>query len=80
LNHSKNQKNNGNDPVEGALKHENQKILLVFERASQGTILQFLSKQLKDVAFVDSWEQVVIALSSIANGIMSLHEHGVLHR
>ena len=56
------------------------KTLLVFERATQGTVLDFLSEQYQNMSFIESWELTVSALSSIANGIMSLHEHGVIHR
>ncbi|KAN0066969.1 Protein kinase-like domain containing protein [Elaphomyces granulatus] len=56
------------------------KLFLVFERATQATVLGFLSRQLKDLTFVSCWDQVASAISSIANGITSLHEHGVLHR
>jgi hypothetical protein len=56
------------------------KLLLVFERATQGDVLKFLSEQLANSTFVGGWEEVKNALSSIANGINSLHEHGVLHR
>ncbi len=56
------------------------KLLLVFEQATQGDVLKFLSKHLANSTFIDGWEEVANALSSIANGINSLHEHGVLHR
>jgi hypothetical protein len=56
------------------------KLLLVFERATQGDVLEFLSRQLANSTFVGGWNEIVNALSSIANGINSLHEHGVIHR
>ncbi|KAL2861631.1 kinase-like domain-containing protein [Aspergillus pseudodeflectus] len=55
-------------------------LFLVFEKATQGTIFDFLSRQLKDVTFVRSWYIVIDALTSIAGGISSLHTHRVLHR
>jgi hypothetical protein len=55
-------------------------LFLVFEKATQGTIFDFLSRQLKDVTFVRSWYILIDALTSIAGGISSLHTHRVLHR
>jgi hypothetical protein len=43
-------------------------------------VLKFLSGQLANSTFVGGWEEVTNAISSIANGINSLHRHGVLHR
>jgi hypothetical protein len=56
------------------------KLLLVFERATQGDVLKFLSGRLANSTFIGGWEEVTNAISSIANGINSLHRHGVLHR
>ena len=56
------------------------KIFLVFERATQGPVLGFLSRYFVDFAFIECWEQTVSALSGIANGIYTLHKHQVLHR
>ncbi|KAL3460054.1 kinase-like domain-containing protein [Aspergillus heterothallicus] len=53
---------------------------LVFERATQGTIFDFLSRQFKDLTFIRTWYLLIDALTSIAGGISSLHKHRVLHR
>lgn len=55
-------------------------IYLVFERANQETILPFLSNQFRSLDFMEAWDMVVSSLTSIANGLLSLHIHGVLHR
>ncbi len=72
--------NNGKEPSKLPSKSKTRKLLLVFERATQGDVLKFLSGQLTDSPFISGWDQVASALSSIASGINSLHEHGVLHR
>jgi hypothetical protein len=59
-------------------EQEHRTTLLAFERATQGTVLKFLFEQ--SMNFMESWELIVSALSSIANGIMALHDHGVIHR
>lgn len=58
----------------------NCKIYLVFERATQGTLLKFLSGHLEGLEFIECWRRLVSSLQSIATGIDKLHQHGVLHR
>lgn len=58
----------------------NSKMYLVFERATQGTLLNFLSSHLQGLEFIECWSQVASSLLSIATGIDELHKHGVLHR
>lgn len=56
------------------------KLYLVYDRASEGTILPFLSRQFRTQPFLESWRTVIEALNTVANGLNDLHEHGVLHR
>ena len=53
---------------------------LVFERASRGTARECLAEEVKDASFIKSWDVIANALSSICNGLVTLHEHGVVHR
>ena len=55
-------------------------LYLIFMRAKQGPIMGFLENHLKDLDFIESWKRVLWAIDSIASGIGSLHDHGVLHR
>jgi hypothetical protein len=59
---------------------ENTLPYLVFRRASEGSVPQFLTKHLKNIDFLNSWLEIVDALSSIGSQILDLHEHKVLHR
>ncbi|KAH8689276.1 kinase-like domain-containing protein [Phaeosphaeriaceae sp. PMI808] len=56
------------------------KSYLVFERATQGTAIDFLSRQFINTSYFKSWDLALSALSSVGNGIASLHAHGVIHR
>ena len=56
------------------------RILLVFERATQGTIPQFLEKHLSGIDFIESWDRTADVLSSISVGLKTLHRSQVLHR
>jgi hypothetical protein len=56
------------------------RLFLVFERATQGSIDTFLQSYLRDVDFITSWDRTISALSSIGTGLVSLHQHQVLHR
>lgn len=76
-------KNKSKMPIEHG--HESKinadrKIYLVFEKASQGTLLRFLSSHLQGLDFIKCWDRLVDCLLSIATGINVLHKHGVLHR
>jgi hypothetical protein len=70
----------GKIPMLSPPEYGDRKLFLVFERATQGTVLNFMSRQLKDLKFTECWSEVTPSLSSIANGINALHTHGVLHR
>lgn len=56
------------------------RIYLVFEKATQGTLLRFLSSHFQGLDFIKCWDRLVDCLLSIATGINVLHKHGVLHR
>jgi hypothetical protein len=78
--HRPNKDDEVKDSPKVILGRKTRKLFLVFERATRGDILKFLSEQLLGAEFVDGWDQVASALNSIACGIDSLHKHNVLHR
>jgi serine/threonine protein kinase len=55
-------------------------LVLVSEYATEGSIREFLSKRLPDLTYEESWVLIVDMLSNVANGLYSLHRHGVIHR
>lgn len=55
-------------------------LLFVFERATQGTVSDFLDCHLRDLDFYSSWKELIDCLTSIATGISFIHAHGVVHR
>jgi hypothetical protein len=56
-----------------------QKLFLVFERASQGNLLDFLDRHLEGLGTMESWLATVIAIECVANGLSGLHKRGVIH-
>jgi hypothetical protein len=54
-------------------------LLLVFERASEGTLLDFVERQLQGTTGEESWIVVLDTLSPIARGLANLHDHGIIH-
>lgn len=65
---------------QGAVKSVDRQLYLVFERASRGTARECLVEEVKDASFIKSWDVTANALNSICNGLVTLHEHGVVHR
>ncbi|KAF5720072.1 Ypk2p [Fusarium mundagurra] len=56
------------------------KYYLVFERATERSLVTFLEGKLKGESFFQAWDSVIQAMSSIAAGLDTLHKHDVLHR
>lgn len=56
------------------------KFVLVSECANLGNIRDFLCNELPKRTFQESWILILDMLSGIANGIHTLHKHGVIHR
>ncbi|KAF2682307.1 kinase-like protein [Lentithecium fluviatile CBS 122367] len=53
---------------------------LVFDYANQGDILSFLEKRLKSGEPEENWLVICGALSGLANGLMTIHKKGIVHR
>ena len=60
--------------------HPKPKFQLVFERASEGSLLASARKQLEDGQGSKSWMVLVDILNGIASGLHTLHKHQVVHR
>jgi hypothetical protein len=53
---------------------------LVFDFASEGTILDHLKNALVPGAISQNWEAICHALSGVALGLSEIHAHNVVHR
>jgi hypothetical protein len=54
-------------------------LFLVFRRATEGDLLDFLHCHLKDVNEQSGWLLITSALSNIAAGLAVIHDEGVIH-
>ena len=63
----------------GFKSNEEEKLFLVFERASEGNLLDFVEQHLKDVTREESWSIVINAVSCIASGLAELHRRQLTH-
>ena len=54
-------------------------LFLVFERASEGNLLDFLERRLDGITGAESWTIVLEVLCTIARGLASIHDHGIIH-
>lgn len=61
------------------LSNYEDELFLVFERASEGSLPDFVERELKGTAGTKSWTIVLDTLSSIARGLANIHEHGIIH-
>lgn len=52
---------------------------LVFERASEGNLLDFMEQHLKGVTRGESWFHVIAALRCIASSLNELHQRQLIH-
>ena len=58
---------------------EEEKLFLVFERASEGNLLDFMEQHLKDVTREESWFIVIDTLISLAGNLNDLHQRQLTH-
>jgi serine/threonine protein kinase len=56
-----------------------EELLLVMEKASEGSLLDFVGRHLIGKSEAESWNFIVETLHSIAHGICNLHNHGIIH-
>jgi serine/threonine protein kinase len=54
--------------------------LLVFEYATEGTILDYLRKHLHHGEVLQNWNKICSALNGITIGIKTIHGRNILHR
>lgn len=69
-----------NDSPSRIHRNEDRRLLLVFERATEGSLLEYLDKALPGLSFTYTWDKVIGIISNVANGLYSLHRHNVVHR
>jgi serine/threonine protein kinase len=55
-------------------------VVLVTQYATHGSIRDYLKTKLPQTTYTGSWELIIDMLSSIANGLHTLHRHNVIHR
>jgi hypothetical protein len=53
---------------------------LVSQYANRGSITAFIQEELPKCSFDKQWTLVIDLLSSVANGLHSLHRNGINHR
>ena len=63
----------------GFKSNEEEKVFLVFERASEGNLLDFAEQHLKDATREESWSIVIDALRCIATSLVELHRRQLTH-
>ena len=63
----------------GFKSSEEEKLFLVFERASEGNLLDFVEQRFIDATREESWSIVIAALTSIASGLVDLDRRHVTH-
>jgi serine/threonine protein kinase len=56
------------------------RLLLVFERATEGSLLEYLDRVLPGLSFMQAWDKITGIVSNVANGLNSLHKQNVIHR
>jgi serine/threonine protein kinase len=61
-----------------ASESENE-LFLVFERASEGTLLDFVEQKMRNTSGEESWIFILDNLSAIARGLANLHHHKIIH-
>lgn len=61
------------------LSNYEDELLLVFERASEGSLPGFMERELQGTTGTESWTVVLDTLSSIARGLANIHGHGIIH-
>ena len=56
-----------------------QKLFLVFQRASEGDLLDFVDRQLRILDEMKGWMLIASILCGIAGGLAAVHKRGVIH-
>ncbi|KAF2676869.1 hypothetical protein K458DRAFT_177448 [Lentithecium fluviatile CBS 122367] len=56
------------------------KYYLVSELATEGSLMDFLERELQSLPFFQAWDKTITAMSNIGAGLDTLHRHNVLHR
>jgi hypothetical protein len=69
-----------NDAPSGICRDKDRRLLLVFERATEGSLLEYLDRALPGLSFTQAWDKIIGVISNVANGLNSLHKHNVIHR
>ena len=64
----------------GVSHKSDRRLLLVFERATEGSLLDYLDKVLPGLSFMQAWEKITGIVLSVATGINSLHKRNIIHR
>lgn len=54
-------------------------LFLVFERASEGNLLDFLERRLEGITGAESWAVILEVLCTIAHGLANIHNYGIIH-
>jgi hypothetical protein len=63
----------------GFKSSEEEKLFLVFERASEGNLLDFVEQHFNNATREESWSIVIAALTSIASGLHGLDQRHLTH-
>jgi len=56
------------------------RLLLVFEKATEGSLLDYLGRVLPELSFMQAWDKITGIISNVANGLNTLHRHNIIHR
>jgi len=63
----------------GYKSSEEEKLFLVFERASEGNLLDFVEQHFINASREEGWTIVIAALTSIASGLVALDRRHIAH-
>jgi serine/threonine protein kinase len=67
--------------TETKVTHVNERrLLLVFERATEGSLFEYLGRSLPTMSFLQGWDTSIRFITDVANGLNSLHKHKIIHR
>ena len=53
---------------------------LVFDFASEGTVLEYLQDHLQPSAVLENWLKITNVLSGVIEGLSVVHKHEIVHR
>jgi hypothetical protein len=69
-----------NDAPSSIGRDKDRRLLLVFERATEGSLLEYLDRTLPELSFTHTWDKIIGIISNVANGLNSLHKRNIIHR